>query len=91
MRAISQVAGDAWNWARARLRWRDVVIVALIGASMLFTVNYVRDTNREFCQVIGGVAGTPVQAPADPSANPSRVKQFELYEKFVALGQRLGC
>lgn len=75
----------------ARLRWRGLVPVVLFGLSILFTVNYVQSTEREFCQVITGVTSVPVPRPADPAANPSREKQYELYEQFVTLGRSLGC
>lgn len=84
-------AARARGWARSRIRWRDVVIVALIGASMLFTVNYVKSTEREFCQVVTAATETPVQKPANPAANPSREQAYEWYLRFAALGQRLGC
>lgn len=86
-----RAAKRAWDWVRPRVRWRDVVMVALVGASILFTVTYVRSTEREFCQVISGVTEVAVPRPADPAANPSREKQYELYMKFVSLGGRLGC
>jgi len=81
----------AVRWARRQVRWRDVIIVALIGASMLFTVSYVRSTEREFCQVVTAATATPVSRPADPAANPSREQSWEWYERFAQLGQRLGC
>lgn len=82
---------EAWAWARKRLRWRDVVIVALIGASILFTVTYVRSTEREFCQVITAATQPPAAKPSDPAANPSRVQAYEWYLRFAALGRSLGC
>lgn len=84
-------AARALAWARARVRWKDVVVVALVGASMLFTVTYVQDTNREFCQVITAATQPPVAKPANPAANPSRVQAYQWYLRFAALGQRLGC
>lgn len=33
-------AQDAWNWVRPRVRWRDAILVGLIGISMLYSVSY---------------------------------------------------
>ena len=86
-----QAAADAWGYVRPRVRWRSLIPVILFGLSILFTVHYVDAANHKFCQVISGVTAVPVPAPADPAANPSREKQFELYEQFVSLGRGLGC
>ena len=85
------LAAKAWNYARPRVRWRGLVPVILFGLSILFTVHYVAASNHKFCQVVNSVTSTRVQRPADPAANPSREKQFEMYEKFVVLGEGLGC
>ncbi len=78
-----------------RARYAFVVIALLMlllsAGNLLFTVHYVGDANRKFCQVITGVTSVPVPKPADPAGNPSREKQFELYEQFVSLGRSLGC
>lgn len=80
-----------WRYMRTAVRWRDIFIIALIGASMLFTVNYVQGTNRDFCGVVTAATATPVQRPADPAANPSREQAWEWYQRFMALGRSLGC
>lgn len=59
--------------------------------SIAFTVVYVHYEGKLFCQVITGVTSTPAQRPVDPSATPAQEKQFELYQKFVRLGEGLGC
>ena len=78
---------------RGRYAYVALAVLALLlfGASILFTVTWVQHVNREFCQVVSGVTATPVSRPADPAANPSRVQAWELYERFVVLGQHLGC
>jgi hypothetical protein len=68
-----------------------ILMLALSAANLLFTVHYVSAANHKFCQVVTGVTAVPVPRPPDPKANPSREKQFELYEQFVALGRSLGC
>jgi hypothetical protein len=75
----------------ARVRWRGLIPVVLFGLSILFTVHYVNSANHKFCAVVGGVTSVPVPKPADPAGNPSREKQYELYEQFVSLGRSLGC
>lgn len=59
--------------------------------SIAFTLVYVRYEGHLFCQVITGVTSTPAQRPAHPAATPAQEKQFELYQKFVALSRGLGC
>ena len=56
----------------------------LSASAMLFAAWQVRSSDHKFCQVITGVTAVPVPQPADPAANPSREKQYELYMKFVA-------
>jgi hypothetical protein len=51
----------------------------------------VNANNRKFCQVITGVTAVPVPQPADPASNPSREKQFELYEKLRSSAGRWGA
>lgn len=47
--------------------------------------------NRKFCDVINSFIVTKVPKPADPKANPSRERNWELYIKFVRLDNSLGC
>lgn len=70
---------------------RENLAVLLAITSIVFTVVYVRYTDREFCQVISAATETPVQKPADAAANPSREQSFEWYERFMSLGRSLGC
>jgi hypothetical protein len=78
-----------------RVAWAIVVLFALAGAlaalSLFSTAYQIGANNHKFCQVITGVTAVPVPKPASPAADPSREKQFELYEKFVQLGRDLGC
>lgn len=70
---------------------RQNIATLLAVTSIVFTLVYVRYEAHLFCQVITGVTSTQVPRPADPAANPSREKQYELYQKFAALSQGLGC
>lgn len=70
---------------------RQNIATLLAVTSIVFTLVYVRYEAHLFCQVITGVTSTQVPRPPDPAANPSREKQYELYEKFVRLGEGLGC
>lgn len=78
-----------------KTRYAFVVLAALAlllsAGNLLFTVHYVGASNHKFCSVVLAVTATPVQRPADPKANPSRENQWEWYERFVQLGQGLGC
>lgn len=40
MSRIRQLARAAWSYTRRRVRWRDVVFVALVGVSLLYSVHY---------------------------------------------------
>lgn len=40
MTRARQLAADAWNYVRPRVRWRGLVPVVLFGLSILFTVHY---------------------------------------------------
>lgn len=64
------------------------VLTLLVGAASIgFTVS----VEHKFCSVVTTFTSVPVSRPADPASNPSREKQFELFEKFVALAESLGC
>lgn len=82
--------------APGRSARRAYVVLVLLSVllsvtSIAFTVVYVRYVEHEFCAVVTAATATPVQRPADPSANPSREQSWEWYERFVLLGRHLGC
>lgn len=91
MTRVRQLPAATWNYVRPRVRWRGLLPVVLFGLSILFTVHYVTAADHRFCQVVRSVTATPVPRPADPAANPSRLNQYEWYERFVSLGRSLGC
>jgi hypothetical protein len=76
---------------RARVRFRDVVMVALIGASLLFNAHEVSSNNHQWCSTLNLITSKPVPEPSDPSANPSREEAFTLYTDFAVLRGRFGC
>lgn len=77
----------------ARLRYALVVLAVLplllSGANLLFTVSAVSGSDHKFCQVVTGFTAVRVPKPASP-ADVSRERQYEWYERFVALGRGLG-
>jgi len=85
------MTGRAWQRARAHVEPRDVVMVLLVAACLVFTSLDVSASDRKFCDVIHGFTAVQVQQPADPAANPSRENQWLWYQRFVSLGRSLGC
>lgn len=81
----------AWLAARKAAVRLVLLIVILSGANLLWTAYEVRSVGQDFCGVISGFTAVKVHRPADPAANPSRETSWEWYERFVSLGQRLGC
>jgi hypothetical protein len=89
-----------------RIRWphievRDVVVVLLLGATLLFVAHYVNSTQaaqrrqgaaveRKLCSTLGGLAHLQ-PPPGNPSTNPSRAYLQGLHSKFIDLGRDLGC
>ncbi|MGH3743719.1 MAG: hypothetical protein ACRDTP_02535 [Mycobacteriales bacterium] len=69
----------------------SVLMLALAGVNLLFTVNTVQGNDHKFCQVITATTAAPVPKPSDPAANPSREQGYEWYLRFVQLGRSLGC
>lgn len=89
-----------------RIRWphievRDVVVVLLLGATLLFVAHYVNSTQaaqrrqgelaeHKICSTLGGL-GRLRPPPGNPDTNPSRAYLQGLHLKFIDLGRDLGC
>lgn len=78
----------------ARARW-SYVILAVVMVMMFvllggFTIKYVNDNNRAWCELIH--ASLPTKAPV-LSTNPTaeQVKRYNDYQIVVRLGEHLGC
>jgi len=88
--------GERGERGLSRLQGRAVVFLFGLaflgtGGNLFWTAHEIGANNRQFCQVITGFTAVPVQKPADPSANPSRVNDYEWYLRFASLGRSLGC
>lgn len=86
--------GEQGKRGLSRIQGRAIVVLFLIGVlagvgNLFWTAHEISTNNHKFCQVINDVV--PVPRPADPAANPSRVAQYEQYERAVRLGRGLGC
>jgi hypothetical protein len=51
----------------------------------------VRQSEQVLCGIVNLVTASPVPAPADPSANPSRESSYRFYEAFVTVGRQYHC
>lgn len=49
------------------------------------------DSQHKFCGVVGEITSVPAARPADPARAPVQERQYEWYQRFLALGQGLGC
>lgn len=83
------------RWAE-RIRWprieaRDVALLLLLGATLLFTAHYVNQSNHTWCQTLNLLTSHPVPKPENPAANPSRERAYQFYAVFVQQRHRLGC
>lgn len=79
-----------------RIRWphievRDVVVILLLGATLVFTAHYVNQSNHTWCSTLNLLTSHPVPKPADPAANPSREQAYRFYITFLVQRHRLGC
>lgn len=79
-----------------RIRWphievRDVVMILLVAASLLYAAHLANSTGHKFCAIVHTATAHRVPKPADPKANPSRQNAYVFYAEFVELGRQLGC
>jgi hypothetical protein len=82
--------------AAERVRWprievRDVVMIVLVGACLLYNAHSVNASQHTWCQTLNLLTQHPVPKPADPAANPSRARAYQFYAVFVQQRHRLGC
>ena len=71
------------------------IAVILVAAGVVYTVlngnNQEMSNNRQWCTVLNLLTAHPVPYPSDPSANPSRVETWQLYEDFSSLKHSFSC
>jgi hypothetical protein len=87
LRAVRRLERVRWP----RVEVRDVVMIALVGACLLFSAHEVNSTEHKFCQIARTATAHPVARPASPRANPSRENAYIFYAEFVTLRRELGC
>jgi hypothetical protein len=63
---------------------------AAIAAKKVAAEAVATDDHR-WCATMALLTGTPIQPPADPAANPSRVQDYKLYENFLTLKREFKC
>jgi hypothetical protein len=44
-----------------------------------------------WCQAMDLLTAEPVPKPSDPSANPSRVRDYQYYQTFLTIHRKLHC
>jgi hypothetical protein len=92
MRRAKRLTAAAWKWTRHRIAWKDVVIVALVGASVLFTAHYVNENNHKWCAALITLDDADQAAlKAPPSQRPKGAYSLALIRDFHDLRQGLGC
>jgi hypothetical protein len=74
----------------------SVIVVALglifsVGGSYALALWVQRSSNQQWCAALQLLTSQPVNPPADPSSNPSRVAQYKLYTDFLTIEKRFGC
>jgi hypothetical protein len=68
-----------------------IVIAAATGVNLALTDNAISQSQQQWCSTLDLLTSVPENPPADPSANPSRVGQYQLYEDFVKIREGFGC
>jgi hypothetical protein len=78
---------------RERRGYVVLVLISLIFSAGVFMINnqQQKQDEQKFCQLLDASLSVPVPRPANPAANPSRQRAFELYMKAVRLDHSLGC
>ena len=79
--------------SRDRRAYVILVLISFIlsAGSFFLSVRQSQEAERNFCDVIVGITSAPAPKPTDPAANPSRERAYIWHEKFVRLGQKIGC
>lgn len=101
MSRAGKFARAAWNYARPRIRWRDVILVALIGVSMLYSVSYYhrsvaaqqrqgQQLEARLCTSLDALAALK-PPPGRPGDNPSRAYLQGQHAVLAELGPDVGC
>lgn len=69
--------------------------VLLVAGAVSYAIwhgnNTISANNQDWCTALKILTKTPVEYPADPKANPSRVFSYNLYESFRSIEIKFGC
>lgn len=68
-----------------------VMLLAAIGGSYLLALHALDQSDAQWCTTLSMLTTPAVPKPADPAANPSRVRSYEFYTSLVQLEHRFGC
>lgn len=68
-----------------------LLVFGAVIAVVLFFKGQIDQNNSQWCDTLRLLTSHPVPKPANPSANPSRVADYQLYQDFLILKHRFGC
>jgi hypothetical protein len=67
------------------------LILVTEGLNYWLTIHEIRETTSQWCATLDLLTKNKVPYPANPSANPSRLEAYILFEDFVKLRGEFGC
>lgn len=72
-----------------------MIFIGSIALAILLCIGFsywqVHTSQHEWCHLLTTLTQTPIPKPADPSANPSRVQNYNFYMQLVQLRGEFGC
>ena len=71
-----------------------ISVLLVVGATLAAVYQSAQSdasANRQWCSALDLLTATPVAAPTDPKANPSRVFAYDLYQDFRTIEIKFGC
>jgi len=66
-------------------------LAGAVGGAYWLALRALRQSEQALCPALGLFTRTPVPAPADPAANPSRVQTYRLYRDFRQAERSYRC
>ena len=67
------------------------MLLAAVGGSYLLALHALDRSDAQWCTTLSMLTTPAVARPADPAANPSRVRSYEFYVNLRQLEHRFGC
>ena len=68
-----------------------LLIIGGIAINYWMTLSVISHSQSQWCDTLDLLTSHAIPKPVNPSENPSRVGQYELYEDFVALRNKFDC